>query len=78
MGTRTRQARGPQETPHCGADRSRRWRWRRTRSEPTRSAEVSPTARPHMWLRQLQACRGLARIGAPASVLEGTQVGLRS
>lgn len=40
MGTRTRQARGPQETPHCGADRARRWGWRRTRSEPTRSARV--------------------------------------
>ena len=25
---------GPRETPHCGADRARRWGWRRTRSEP--------------------------------------------
>ncbi len=35
MGTRTRQARGPRETPHRGADQARRWGWRRTRSEPT-------------------------------------------
>ena len=42
MGTRTRQARGPRETPHCGADRARRWGWRRTRSEPTRPAAIGP------------------------------------
>jgi hypothetical protein len=36
MGTRTREARGPREKPHCGADRARWWEWRRTRSEPTR------------------------------------------
>ena len=45
MGTRTRQARGPRETPHCGADRARRWGWRRTRSEPTRPAVIGPAAR---------------------------------
>lgn len=35
MGTRTHEARGPRETPHSGADQSRWWGWRRTRSEPT-------------------------------------------
>ncbi len=45
MGTRTRQARGPRETPHCGADRARRWGWRRTRPEPTRPAVIGPAAR---------------------------------
>ena len=29
------EARGPQETPHGGADQGRGWGWRRTRSEPT-------------------------------------------
>ena len=45
MGTRTRQARGPRETPHCEADRARRWGWRRTRSEPTRPAVIGLVAR---------------------------------
>lgn len=40
MGTRTHKARGPQETPHYGADRVRRWGRRRTRSEPTRLTRV--------------------------------------
>ncbi|MDE0204137.1 MAG: recombinase family protein [Rhodospirillaceae bacterium] len=43
--TRTRQARGPRETPHCGADRARRWGWRRTRSEPTRPVAIGLAAR---------------------------------
>ncbi len=41
MGTRTRQTRGPRETPHGEADRARRWGWRRPRPEPIRSTEVS-------------------------------------
>jgi hypothetical protein len=28
----------PRETPHGGADRARRWEWRRPRPEPTRPA----------------------------------------
>ena len=44
MGTRTRQARGPRKTPHCGADRARWWGWRRTRSEPTKPAAIGPAA----------------------------------
>jgi hypothetical protein len=35
---------GQREKPHCGADRARRWEWRRTRSEPTRPVELSPAA----------------------------------
>ena len=30
------EARGPQETPHSGADQVRRWGWRRTRAGPTK------------------------------------------
>ncbi len=35
LGTRTHKARGPQETPHCGADQVRRWEWRRSRLGPS-------------------------------------------
>ena len=38
-------ARGPQETPHGGADQARWWGWRRTRLEPTRSTAISSTDR---------------------------------
>ena len=37
---------GPQKTLHRGADRARRWRWRRTRSRPTKSAVIGSIAGP--------------------------------
>ena len=43
MGTRTRQARGPQETPHGGADRVWRWGERRTRRGPSSRPRWSVT-----------------------------------
>jgi hypothetical protein len=66
MGTRTRKARGPRETPHCGADRARRWGWRRTRSEPTRSAAIGPAA----WLGTSPSCEGPGRVGADGGLGE--------
>ncbi len=63
MGTRTRQARGPREKPHGGADQARWWGWRRTRSEPTRLALIGSTA----WPIDVR----------PAMMLQGVSVKLR-
>lgn len=60
MGTRTRQARGPQETPHCGADRVWRWGGRRTRRGPSSRSRWSATC----W----HTCRRVDdRLGRPRS-----------
>jgi hypothetical protein len=49
-----------------------------TRSEPTRSAEVSPTEQPIIWLRYLQACREIAPLGTPARAFGSNQSQLLS
>ena len=60
MGTRTRQARGPQETPHGGADRVWRWGGRRTRRGPSSRSRWSATC----W----HTCRRVDdRLGRPRS-----------